>query len=82
MGEAIVEGEGAVFRVNLWHPIVTLGPFLCSCAEVCTAIELSFGVGSRVIQAFLYLMVHVPQGEGLDFGSFAPLAQWFQWRIM
>jgi len=24
----------------------------------------------------------VPQGEGVDFGVFSPLAQWFLWRIL
>ena len=50
----IVKGEGAVLGVNLGHPIITNGELFRSCAEVCAVIELSFGVVSRVTQAFMY----------------------------
>jgi len=41
-----VKWEGAVWRVNLRRPIVTMVTLLHRCVEVCKAIELSFGVVS------------------------------------
>ena len=48
MGVVIIEGEGAVLRVNVGRPIVTNGDLLRHCVEVRTAIELSFGMVSGV----------------------------------
>ena len=60
----IVEGKGAVLGVNLGRPIVTTGTLSRSCAEVCAAIELSFGVVSEVTPGIHVLHgVHVPQKE-------------------
>ena len=56
---------------------------LHSCAEVHAAIELSFGM-VNVVTPGIYVLdgVHVRQEEGWILGSFAPLAQWFQWHIL
>jgi len=60
-----------------------MGMLLHSCAEACEPIELPFGEMSGVGPGIHVLDGdHVPQGEGVDFRSFAPLIQWFQWRIL
>jgi len=75
--------EGAVLRVNLGRPIVANGPMgtlLRSCAELCEPIELLFGMVSGVTQG-----IHVLDGglcASRGRGSFALLAQWFQWNIL
>jgi len=58
-----------------------MGPLLRSCAEVRTAIKLSFGVVSGVGPDIDVLDgVHVPQGEGGCFGDFWHLRpHWFEW---
>jgi len=51
--------------VNLGIPLLPVGTLLRSCAEVRTAIELSFGMVSGVGPGIDVLDgVHVPQGEG------------------
>jgi len=75
MGVVIVEGEGAVLRLNLGHPIVINGDFDAKlCAEVREPIELSFGVVSGVSPGIHVLDgIHVPQKEGAFWGIFRHL---------
>ena len=71
----IVKGEGAVLGLNLGHPIVPMGILMCSCAEICEPIELSFrevswvGCGMGVLDGG----PRAPMGRG----SFSP--HLFQW---
>jgi len=50
-----------------------MGPLLRSCAEVRAAIKLWFGVVNGVTPGIYVLDgIHVPQGEGMDFGVVCP----------
>jgi len=76
-GVVIVEGEGAVFRLNLGCHIVTMGPLLRSCAEVRAAIELSFVMVSGVT-AGIHVLDGGPRasmGRGGFWDRLPPLAQ-------
>jgi len=72
----IVEGEGAVFGVNLGHAVIANGDFLHSCVEVHTAIKLSFGVVSGVGPGIDVLdggpRASMRRGCFWDFSAFAP----------
>jgi len=74
MGVVIVEGEGAVFGVNLGIPLKAVGTLLYSCGKLYESISMSFGVVSGVGRGMGVLEgVHIPQGNGNFRGFSFPL---------